>query len=482
MDRSPFLDGWRGESVNIMAVVRLHKRRSAPTLQAKLLGHTHLGHVNHEDARLFKDPRGRVYVYLALPMGAPPKRAVINTASRVLVHCDAQVTTCDVTLGFPRFLFYSDSMAMDKNWVPWNGTTLMSYSHYGTLGPHSVFDWKSYDEPEPHTGFDAVADHPIFQLLEERYGKLLHLSGGTPAILEPGGRSFLAVGHVRAHPGCFHPEATPAWLHPSVGLGQTARTHGSELAEAIAAAQGEESGGLAALAGLIGPTWSQGVKTTCAALVRAGNTSQKQSQLREAFLFRHLEDVGVHYPLEYAFFFYRFSATPPYNITHLSHGFIPDTGQPASHHTGIVFPIGLERLGSDDSEYLITYGESDQASRVLTMSAADVDAMLQPLDDWMREPESYTVCALQCAGDVAEGHGDDGAEADHADTSGTVGLRAMGRGTTLGGARRRRKRAAGVQGQGGAGAGAQAEAGAGAGAGGAVGIARARRLLGRGQH
>jgi hypothetical protein len=88
-------------------------------------------------------------------------------------------------LGHPRQLIYAGSLALDKNWVPWNGTTRMSYSQYGTFGPHSVFDWRSYDEPAPHAAFDAVAHDPLFPALTERLGGLLQLAGGVGA----GGRA-----------------------------------------------------------------------------------------------------------------------------------------------------------------------------------------------------------------------------------------------------------------------------------------------------
>ncbi|EFJ50179.1 hypothetical protein VOLCADRAFT_89041 [Volvox carteri f. nagariensis] len=355
LDRSPFLDGWRGRSTNVLAVIRLYRRQDSRQLQAKLLGYSYLGHSNHEDGRLFKDKHGRLFAYLALPLGAPPKRAVINTVSRVLIRCTRASDNCTVSLGYPRLLSYFGESVMDKNWVPWNGTALMSYSHYGTFGPHSVFNWSSYDEPTFHTGFDFVAEDSVFPMFAARYGKLMHLSGGSPAIMEDGGQSFLAVGHLKAHPGCFHPEVTPEWFNRS----------------------------------LSSTMYSQ-VQSRCAHLASTSNTAQKQVELGVAFTFGQGAGVGIHYPLEYAFFFYRFSATPPYNMTHISYGFIPFIGGHASEHTGIVFPIGLERLGPSD--YIVTYGDSDQASKILLIAASQVNAMLWPLPEIQERLDDYTVC------------------------------------------------------------------------------------------
>ncbi|GIL79294.1 hypothetical protein Vretimale_16458 [Volvox reticuliferus] len=361
LDRSPFLDGWRGRSTNILAVLRLRKRSDSRQLHAKLLGYSYLGQSNHEDGRLFKDMHGRVFVYMALPLGTSPERAVVNTVSRVLIRCIYALNNCSVSLGHPRLLSYFGSESvMDKNWVPWNGTAFMSYSRYGTLGPHSIFNWGSYDEPTFHTGFDAVAEDSVFPRFAAYYGKLMHLSGGSPAILEEGGQSFLAIGHLKAHPGCFHPEVTPAWANMS------------------------------------SPNLLPGVQNRCAHLAQSSNASQKAEELREAFSFGDAASIGVHYPLDYAFFFYRFSASAPYNMTHISYGFIPYIGGRAADHTGIVFPIGLERFGKSD--YIITYGDSDQASKILLMSSVHVNAMLWHLSKIAERLDEYVVCALPCHG------------------------------------------------------------------------------------
>ena len=61
-----------------------------------------------------------------------------------------------------------------------------------------------------------------------------------------------------------------------------------------------------------------------------------------------------------------------------------------------MFPIGLERFGPE--EYIVTYGDSDQASKVLLLAASQVDAMLWPLSKIGENLDDYTVCALPCEG------------------------------------------------------------------------------------
>ncbi|GFR50046.1 hypothetical protein Agub_g12095 [Astrephomene gubernaculifera] len=363
MDRPPFLDGWRGKSTNILAILWLRQDPNRRRLQTKLMGHTYINASNHEDGRLFKDSRGRIYVYLALPIGVYPKRAVINTVNRVFIQCNRSSSHCAVSLGYPRILsFLGSDNAMDKNWVPWNGSEYMSFSHYGTFGPHSVFNWGSYDEPVLHIDFDSVAEDSLFPNFNKHYGHLLQLSGGSPVVLEPGGKSYLGVGHFKAHPGCFHPEAMPAWVDKS-RFGH--------------------------MVGQLG--------TNCAHLQQSSNETTRSEVLRVAFNFLHEGKEGIHYPLDYGFFFYRFNAAAPHNITHISHGVIPYTWRNASDHQGIVFPTGLERLGSDT--YIIAYGDEDQASKLMTISARRVEALLWPLPKMEQSLDTYTVCAIGCEGE-----------------------------------------------------------------------------------
>ncbi|KAG2485876.1 hypothetical protein HYH03_015459 [Edaphochlamys debaryana] len=344
------MDAWNGSKANLLAVVRLKRNRTDGQLAATLLGHRYLNQTNLEDGRLFRDARGRVFLYLSVPMGRyGGARASVNVVHRIYVNCTkAASIACDARMGPARLLTYMGSLAWDKNWVPWNGTSLMAYSHYGTLGPHSVFNWTSYREPVPHTGFDYVANSTtLFSRFKTTYGSLVHLSGGTPAILEPGGQSYLAIGHVRVHPGCLHPAAIP-------GLSE-----------------------------LLGPA----VRTNCAHLLKLP-TEAKESIPFHSFAFMGPGNRPLkHYHVDYSFFIYRFSATPPFELTHMSHGILP----PSPGHFGITFPIGLERFGSD---YVIAYGDADQASKLMVLKRGDVERLLVPINLMERLVRSYSICTL----------------------------------------------------------------------------------------
>ncbi len=91
---------------------------------------------------------------------------------------------------------------------------------------------------------------------------------------------------------------------------------------------------------------------------------------------------------------YAWSAEPPYEITHVSHAFIP---YDAEDHTGVVFPTGLQALRHADNplappSLLLGYGKGDDRVMTLTLSPQAVQEYLQPVD-WL-EPKQYKFCAV----------------------------------------------------------------------------------------
>ncbi|EFJ50134.1 hypothetical protein VOLCADRAFT_89216 [Volvox carteri f. nagariensis] len=349
------MDAWNGTLANLLAVIRLRGRRETGNFTAAVLGYRYLNEFNYEDGRLFHDQHGRLFLYLSLPFGKyGGARASVNTVFRVMITCRRTPgpNKCDPRLGPPRLLRYDHSLAWDKNWVPWNGTSLMSYSHYGPFGPHSVFNWSTYRDPMPHARFYSFANETFFSTFSRTFGRLLQLSGGTPAILEPGGKSYIAVGHLRVHPGCLHPESIPG-LDKVVG---------------------------------------KDVRLNCAHLLRL-DAHLKGAIPFQTFMFRGPSgNLSKHYHVDYGLFLYRFRAGPPYTITHLSHGFLP----PSEGHFGIVFPSGLERLGRR-GDYAISYGDADQVARILLLSPADVDMLMVPLSVMEKRLAGLSVCTLPFA-------------------------------------------------------------------------------------
>ncbi|KXZ41743.1 hypothetical protein GPECTOR_298g807 [Gonium pectorale] len=380
LDRPPFMDAWNGTLANMLAVVRIRRKRLTSEVAVTVMGYQYLDQVNLEDGRLFRDQHGRIFLYLSVPYGKyGGDRASVNSVYRVYISCKRgagagagnstaapaslaastasggnATVTCVARLGSPRLLRYDRSLAWEKNWVPWNGTSLMSYSHYGPFGPHSVFNWSSYREPHPHSRFVAAANESFFHAFHDTFMHLIHLSGGTPAILEASGGSFLAVGHVRIHPGCLHPQSIP---------------------------------GLAALLG-------DRVRTNCAHMLKLPTEMKEHIPFR-TFMYRDPRgNMSKHYHVDYAFFLYRFNSTPPYAVTHISHGILP----PSDDHFGIVFPSGLERLGSD---YVISYGDADQAAKLMLLKQADINKLLVPLPVMHARIIAYSVCTLPFAPGLA---------------------------------------------------------------------------------
>ncbi|GIL75721.1 hypothetical protein Vretimale_15270 [Volvox reticuliferus] len=359
LDRPPFMDAWNGTLANLLAVVRLRGGRQSGNVTASVLGHRYLSEFNYEDGRLFHDQRGRLFLYLSLPFGKyGGARASVNTVFRVLITCRRTPgpNKCDPQLGPPRLLRYDRSIAWDKNWVPWNGTNMMSYSHYGPFGPHSVFNWSTYRDPVPHARFYSKCNQTFFRTFSTTFGRLMHLSGGTPAILEPSGTTYLAVGHMRVHPGCLHPESIP-------GLEKVLGT---------------------------------GIRVNCGHMLTLDSHVKGSIPFR-TFMYRAPDgNMTKHYHVDYGLFLYRFTAAPPYTITHISHGFLP----PSEGHFGIVFPSGLERFGPFGEDYVVAYGDADQVARLMLLTQFDVEKLLVPLLLMEKRISGLSVCTLPFADNV----------------------------------------------------------------------------------
>jgi hypothetical protein len=51
----------------------------------------------------------------------------------------------DISMTNHQELIYIYQERDEKNWVPWEGTTLMTYPQYPSFTPHTVLDWGTYD-------------------------------------------------------------------------------------------------------------------------------------------------------------------------------------------------------------------------------------------------------------------------------------------------------------------------------------------------
>ena len=90
---------------------------------------------------------------------------------------------------------------------------------------------------------------------------------------------------------------------------------------------------------------------------------------------------------DYFFFLYAWSAIPPFDVTHISHAFIP---YDAYDHTGVVFPAGLQLLQSNG--LLLSYGKGDDRLMFLTLGPHALSEMLAPVDDI--DARQYQLCTI----------------------------------------------------------------------------------------
>lgn len=100
---------------------------------------------------------------------------------------------------------------------------------------------------------------------------------------------------------------------------------------------------------------------------------------------------GLHYPYDYGFFVYKFHAQPPYSISHVSNIYIPSIPYDVAGHTGVLFPLGLFRLRN--GTIVISYGDQDQASRLLLLDAQFFD-VATPIEQLLMPTSNFTIYTL----------------------------------------------------------------------------------------
>lgn len=147
------------------------------------------------DVRAFRDSSGKIMLLHSTHHFPEPGTEEPYSAMKVsqITIKESSENNFDILLSKAALLPYSGHGPVEKNWVPWNGTTMMSYPHHGSFAPHSVFDWDNYIHPLHQTRFYSEAPSPFFEAFSRIYDRHVVFAGGTPAILDEG--SWLAVGH-----------------------------------------------------------------------------------------------------------------------------------------------------------------------------------------------------------------------------------------------------------------------------------------------
>lgn len=96
-----------------------------------------------------------------------------------------------------------------------------------------------------------------------------------------------------------------------------------------------------------------------------------------------LQDLRMH-PAQYVYlmFVYTFATRPPFELMRVSHAFIPSY---AGNPYALVFAMGIAALPRQ--KYVISYGEGDSISNLLTLSKRRLNRMLLPVEDVT--PDNY---------------------------------------------------------------------------------------------
>lgn len=93
----------------------------------------------------------------------------------------------------------------------------------------------------------------------------------------------------------------------------------------------------------------------------------------------------------------RFEAEKPYRFTHISNGFkLPAPLEAVGPHRGVVFPINLEKIGSD--MFMLSYGEDSWRSKLMFFDRKLLESLLKPIlrtEDVRRTVKHYSFCTLE---------------------------------------------------------------------------------------
>ncbi|KAG1672240.1 hypothetical protein FOA52_002941 [Chlamydomonas sp. UWO 241] len=349
--------------------------------EAKVLAHMSRIDDTTEDARLFIDDQGKIrMLYNRYRGGDPTMRGFKRFQRRSMHTIEILVDTYKntIVLQNEQELIYVYQERDEKNWVAWEGSTLMSYPQYPLFAPHAVLDWKSYDLAQDQFEVTALTPVPWIDRFRESTGGWIRFSGGTPGIRLDEHR-FLAVGHAVGDLSCFHSEETSAG---EAGPPETLPARAAAAARKL-------------LLDVVSPGSSKRMGSMLSAHKCDRNNPAPDSHMGwAAHFWGSNHKLPHHHPhWEYFFFMYTWSAYFPYEITGISHAFIPDD---APEHMGVYFPSGLQRM--PDRSIMLTYGKDDARTMAMTVSKALVEEWVMPLD--RIDPDNYKFCS------VAEHHDD----------------------------------------------------------------------------
>ncbi|AYV85544.1 MAG: putative WcaK-like polysaccharide pyruvyl transferase [Satyrvirus sp.] len=95
----------------------------------------------------------------------------------------------------------------------------------------------------------------------------------------------------------------------------------------------------------------------------------------------------VHKHGKFIYFMFLFLYNNEYEITHISHAFIPTDNKKCHLPYLLVFPTGLIKY---HDKYLISYGEGDVRTKILSLSKMEINNLLVPINEI--SSENYKFC------------------------------------------------------------------------------------------
>ncbi|GAX78164.1 hypothetical protein CEUSTIGMA_g5606.t1 [Chlamydomonas eustigma] len=134
---------WQGRRQGYALAVLQHKPGQQGLVMQKVLSHFVVNNSNFEDARFFRDANGKIRMMFNRVFPPVETGHIKVQVSEVVVDPDS----LKISLRNEQDLINLHQGRHDKNWVPWEGTSFMTYTNYPSFAPHTVMDWVDYDKP-----------------------------------------------------------------------------------------------------------------------------------------------------------------------------------------------------------------------------------------------------------------------------------------------------------------------------------------------
>ncbi|GAX77929.1 hypothetical protein CEUSTIGMA_g5371.t1 [Chlamydomonas eustigma] len=390
-------EGWKGKGGLGLAVMR----RRGPGM-VELLAENYESPSSREDARLFRDNHGVIRLLYNRWRGGDVSMQGFKRNQRRSMHVSEVTLSQDfqsIELKNEQELIYIHQQMDEKNWVPWEGSVMMTYPQFPDFEPHVVMEWNSYDSPQDSLEFKSVTSIPFMQRFRSYTGGWIRFSGGTPGVRLDKDR-FIAVGHSVGDLTCYHQQITSGRRRKRQRMPWAAGHRKGMMSSAKATVADDDTRSSTSESSSNWALRADVEPHACdASLPAPVNSSAWQQHFKD---YRHF--LPLHHPYwEYFFFLYTWNSEPPHALTHISHAFIPWDAQ---HHRGVYFPTGLDRLrgtfsssvASTDnkqeppSSLILTYGKDDNKLMALNLGAELLEEWLIPISNL--SPEHYKFCSL----------------------------------------------------------------------------------------